>query len=77
MREGWEFSWESDHLGELGDHDLWCGRGEKCRGHEIVGCILRDEFGEHLASLWGIIDPDPHYIRVVEAELASEAMGDR
>jgi hypothetical protein len=28
----------------------------------------------HLASLWGIVDADANYRRVVEAELAAEAL---
>ena len=41
---------------------------------EVLGCILRDESGSVLASLWGIGDPSAEYRRVVEAELAQEAL---
>jgi hypothetical protein len=44
------------------------------REHEILGCIARGPDGEVLASLWGIVDADIGYRRVVEAELASEAL---
>jgi hypothetical protein len=43
--------------------------------HEIEACVLEYQ-GEVLASLCGIIDADRTYRRVVEAELALEAMQD-
>lgn len=46
-------------------------RGE--HRHDIMGCILRDADGEQLGSLWGIMDADRNYMRVIQAELAYEA----
>lgn len=73
---GWVAEWSPDEEGELGDHGEWCD--EAARGddhsHEILSCVLRDSAGSVLASLGGIIDPERSYGRVVEAELAEEAM---
>lgn len=44
------------------------------RAHEIEFCVCRDAAGDALASLGGIIDATPNYRRVVEAELAAEAI---
>lgn len=39
-----------------------------------VGCVLRDDHGRVLGSLWGIEDnAPPWYRRVIEAELALDA----
>jgi hypothetical protein len=75
----WEWSW--DELGDLGDHEFWCpevaraaheGRRPRCE-HEILYVVLKD--GDLvLESLSNIIDPDPNYRRIVEAELALEAL---
>jgi hypothetical protein len=43
--------------------------------HYAYVCILKDARGEVLESLGGVIDPDDAYRRVIEAELASEAIG--
>jgi hypothetical protein len=53
----------------------WCGpeRQGACPGHEALSCTVRVD-GEVLASLGGIVDADRDYCRVIEAELASEAM---
>jgi hypothetical protein len=40
----------------------------------VLCCVLKDGDGNVLASLCGITDPDSNYRRVVEAELASEAL---
>ncbi len=64
---GWSFDWQwDDEPYELGD-------GEPEPPNEVLGCVLRDEHGRALGSLWGIGDPSPAYVRVVQAELASEA----
>jgi hypothetical protein len=47
---------------------------EKERPHEVFACVLRDADGATLESLWSIFDPDDDYMRVVQAELACEAM---
>lgn len=66
---GWNYEWKPD---EIGAQEWYCQCG--CVPEEVLGCILRDEEGNILASLWGIGDPDRNYRRVVEAELASEAL---
>lgn len=74
---GWSFRWEYDAHGHMcmRDHDEWCREG--CRKeHEIEGCSVVDGRGEELASCWGIIDACRDYRRVMQAELASEAMAD-
>ncbi len=67
QERGWTFDWQwDDEPYELGD-------GESDTPTEVLGCVLRDESGRVLGSLWGIGDPSPAYVRVVQAELASEA----
>lgn len=89
LDQGFTYSWGNDECGAdcLGDHEYWCndarrraagydgGRYDRC-DHEVLAVILEDANGNVLASLGGIIDPDADYRRVVEAELASEAMHD-
>lgn len=66
---GWTFEWEHDpEPYEKGDAEIE-------DPDEVLGCVLKDEDGKVLASLWGIGDPDHNYRRVVEAELAQEALG--
>jgi len=81
----WVFSWEYDDNGcsgcDCGSPDCPCASGAE---HETLGCILFNrEQRAHgnvippqiaLASLWGICEPTTEYRRVVEAELASEAL---
>jgi len=63
------FTWEPDF-----DPDLsWMSKVERAKEHVCEGCICRDTEGNVLASLWGIVDADDEYRRVVEGELASEA----
>lgn len=69
---GWRFDWEPDQ-----DPDLsWCAcaDGKVSHSHEVLICTLRDSAGKVLASLGGIVDADRNYGRVIEAELASEAL---
>ena len=68
---GWDYEWKYD---ELGLQEWYCEGGYV--PEEVLGCILRDEKGNVLASLWGIGDPDRNYRRVVEAELACEALAE-
>lgn len=84
---GWEFEWEQDVDGCSGcdcrSEDCACSAGTD---HETLCCILRDSEpschdsygrargGAVLASLGGICSPTREYGRVVEAELASEAL---
>lgn len=67
---GWAFSWEKD------DQPYEMGDAEETPPSEVLGCVLKDSSGEVLASLWQIGDPTRAYRRVVEAELASEAIAD-
>lgn len=64
---GWAFEW-------LYDDEPWDGDVPGYTPREVLGCVVRGPDGEVLASLWGIADPSPAYSRVVEAELASEAL---
>jgi hypothetical protein len=65
---GWRVEWEGDP--ELPDHDI-----ADYEPKEVLGAVLRDQHGHVLASLWGIMDPSRNYARVIEAELALEALG--
>lgn len=50
--------------------------GNKCPGqHRCFSCVCFSEGGGVLSSLSGICDPSDEYRRVVEAELAVEALG--
>ena len=62
----WSFTWEDDWAG---DHSY---RKDSPRTCEC--CVLRDEQGKVLASLGCIDDADRNHGRVVEAELAEEAI---
>jgi len=67
---GWKLEWQLDpEPYELGD-------AETRMPTEVLGCVLRDDDGNVLGSLWGIGDPSPEYAHVVQAELASEALFD-
>lgn len=57
------------------DADLsWMDEAERNESHEVVGVVLQTPDGEHVQSLWGIVDATPEYLRVIVAELASEEM---
>lgn len=73
---GYEFAWAYDDDADLGDHASWCSNAkrDRCFGHECLYAVLRDASGEVCASLGSIIDPGNAYRRVIEAELALEAM---
>jgi len=62
---GWRVEWK---------HDADADRSGIEDAEEVLGAVLRDGQGKMLDSLWGIADPDRNYRRVVEAELALEAM---
>lgn len=68
---GWRVQWEEDPEGwdSLGDIDPTGVR-------ELLVAILYDENGEVLGSLGSIVNPDRSYARVIEAELASEALSE-
>lgn len=63
---GVTFAWDWDHYADLADFD--------CPVSEVLACACISPTGEVLASLSGIADPDRNYRRVIEAELALEAM---
>ena len=65
---GWRVEWE-------GDPEPWDPGDTDYEPKEVYGAVLRDEEGHVLESLWSIADPDRNYRRVVEAELALEALG--
>jgi hypothetical protein len=72
QRLGYEFDWEGDS-----DPDLsWMSDDEREQEHEVLCCRIPDPDNTRysLASLCGITDPDSNYRRVIEAELASEAI---
>ncbi len=72
---GLTFEWSEDSDPELGDHEYWCRDAERGieHAHEALSCVAFDG-DQVVASLGSIIDPDRAYIRVVEAELAAEAV---
>lgn len=84
-RRGWVVTWEPDNDADLS----WMDDEQRKESHEVYVAVLWDtdpsafsetwgrsrRAQEHvLASLGGIVDPDQKYMRVVEAELASEAL---
>lgn len=73
-RRGWTVEWRDDPDADWSWLDQPGFEKEKVKDHEVYGAVLRDRHGTVLASLWGIFDPDAKYQRVVEAELASEAL---
>lgn len=83
----WTFTMEPDECHDWSDTPDgadegccdWCNeplnaRGECSTTHEVYGAVLRDESGAVLASVWGVVDPDAAYERVLRAELVSEAL---
>lgn len=64
---GWSYEWKDDDV-------PWDADGPEPR--YLLGCILRNASGTVLASLWhiGLNRLNDPYRRVVEAELALEAM---
>ena len=74
-RFGWVCEWLRDDSGcsgcDCGSEDCDCSTGKP---HETLGCVLKDANGDTLESLWGICGPSQSYARVVETELASEAL---
>lgn len=74
--QGFIFSWSQDEDGcigcDCGSEDCACASGEP---HDCRVCVMYDASGEDvLASLGSICEPSKEYCRVVEAELALEAM---
>lgn len=73
-RRGWLVEWEWDDDADWSWLDQPGLEREKARDHEVYVATLKDRQGRALASLGGIFDPDDKYRRVVEAELAYEAL---
>ena len=73
----WGFCWEYDADGCIGcdceNEDCACSSGAN---HETFVCVVRDLDGKVLASCGSICSPSNDYTRVMEAELALEAMPD-
>lgn len=73
----WKYEWPWDEGADYSFVDDWPEK-ERARfleiDHEVLGCVLKDSTDEHLESLWGIFDASREYGRVVEAELAVEAL---
>jgi hypothetical protein len=66
--QGWKVEWDYDQdKYQLGD-------AETEMPNEVLCAVLKDADGHALESLGGIGDPSPSYRRLVEAELALEAM---
>jgi len=66
--QGWKVEWEYDQ------YEYQLGDAETERPDEVLSAILMDADDHVLESLGGIGDPSPSYRRLVEAELALEAM---
>lgn len=75
---GFTFNWDLDPEGctgcDCGSSDCACSTAED---HETLWCWVEDENGKTLASLGSICGVDHDYRRVVEAELALEALAER
>ncbi len=70
QERGWEVRWSHDDLPwDPGDTDY--------TPEEVLAAVLYDEHGNVIGSLSGIADPSKAYARVVEAELALEALHER
>ena len=75
-------AWASDHVTWRWSHDddadlSW--HDDPSSVVEVLGCEALRPCGccghmQTVGSLWGIVDPDDDYRRVVEAEIALEAM---
>jgi len=73
--QDWAFEWSYDIDGcigcDCGSEECACSTGTP---HEVLVCELINDDREHLTSLGGICGPTADYRRVIEAELALEAM---
>jgi hypothetical protein len=87
-KAGIEFVTMPDDSPDASFVEMWSEQEQedwnKC-DHECVGVVAMlpcpdhgtdCKHAKHLASLWGIWDADSAYLRVVRAELASEALGE-
>jgi len=75
---GYTFEWLYDEDGCSGcscdSPECKCSSGES---HECFWCACYDYEGTIRSSLSGICEPSREYRRVIEAELASEALAER
>ncbi len=73
-RMDWEFDWAWDECPDLS----WMSDEDREQEHEVLCCRIPDPKNPRysLATLCGITDPDSKYRRVIEAELASEAIAE-
>lgn len=73
--QGIRFGWEPDVEGcigcDCGLPECKCASGEP---HEVLVCLAYNTEGKVIASLGAICEPTREYRRVVEAELALEAI---
>jgi hypothetical protein len=74
QRLGYTFEWDWDECPDLS----WMSDEERKEEHEVLCCRIPDPENTRysLASLCGITDPDSNYRRVIEAELAQEAIAE-
>jgi hypothetical protein len=75
-RRGWYVEWSddweiTDHAAEYGEEAYPNGNPETCENADLY-----DEHGNMIRSLGCIDDADANYRRVVEAELAAEALAE-
>lgn len=71
-KRGWEGEWDPDE-----DPDLsWMTPEERRQPHEVYCVGLRGSPGDLLVAgpICGVVSPDRNYRRVLEAELADEAL---
>lgn len=68
----WTCEWSDDW--DIGSHVRFYGEAYSEEPSTCESCLLRDADGNVLASLGCIDDADANYRRVIEAELASEAL---
>jgi hypothetical protein len=66
--QGWTVEWDYDQ------DEYQLGDAEDKVPDEVLVAVLKDADGHLLESLGGIGDPSPSYQRLVDAELALEAM---
>jgi hypothetical protein len=72
-RRGWTTEWDHDPEPDLS----FMTPRERKQEHEVLCAVLKDRDGKPLTSLCGIVDADRTYGRIVEAELALEALGSK
>lgn len=75
---GYTFHWDDDWY--IGNHRDYYGEDSAYADHEpktCESCVCRNEAGEVVASLSCIDDATREYRRVMEAELALEALANR